>query len=96
MPLSLTFNCSNMTLSPGPLVATENGTHMVVVGVTSYGSQNCSLYPSVFGRVQFKRSWIMSNSDAGTCQTRHGSRTASESLSTDCFHLKPRELTKAR
>lgn len=54
--------------SGGPLVTSLNG-KATLVGVTSFGI-GCaqSPYPGVYARVTAQKSWILANSDAGTCQ----------------------------
>ena len=57
-----------VTLIPGPLAATLNG-KVTLVGVASFGSI-CGKppYPGVYARVSTQKSWILANSDAGSCQ----------------------------
>jgi secreted trypsin-like serine protease len=52
----------------GPLVANVNS-KVTVVGVTSFGN-GCALasYPGVYSRISAQKSWILANSDAGSCQ----------------------------
>lgn len=51
----------------GPLAATVNG-KVTLVGVTSFGVGCGGNYPGVYARVTNQKDWILSNSDAGSCQ----------------------------
>ncbi len=51
----------------GPLVANLNG-KVTLVGVTSFGIGCAGRYPGVYARVTSQKSWILQNSDAGSCQ----------------------------
>ena len=55
--------------SGGPMVASVNN-KVTLVGVTSFGTAGCAEAdkPGVYARVTAQKSWILENSDAGSCQ----------------------------
>ena len=55
--------------SGGPMVASVNN-KVTLVGVTSFGIAGCAVAdkPGVYARVTAQKSWILENSDAGSCQ----------------------------
>jgi hypothetical protein len=75
----------------GPVTAIVNG-KVTLVGVVSFGGQNCpNNLPVGFARVSFQKDWILSNTDAGDWQcngTTSGNQINGKPLKTVSFERK--------